>query len=403
MMPPKAGYILAFVTPLILLAFSSFFLWVQTLNRNTWSSLALACGFFLYAVGMALHLPRWPQVLAPAIVISAVFYTAGCLALAEGILLRARQRFPRPVGLLLVILVPGAMYYYGYVEDSLAYRVCILNTALSFIFMVTTCKIWALRQGRPADRVLLCLLVLLSVHFVPRIIVTLMLAPWAENVPANLPIMVDAVFWITLQPFVGLTGAMLALSLLANAILDMRDELTAGQDMDPLTRLLNRRGFERKAASHFKPAARRPVSLILCDIDHFKSINDTFGHPAGDRVLAEFGALLRNSLRDTDILARVGGEEFIIMLPDEHREAALQVAERTRRHIEWSRPGDLPIGWRITASFGVVARLPGESWPELYARVDRLLYLAKQRGRNCCVTLHDQEQEQAPLPTLMQA
>jgi diguanylate cyclase (GGDEF)-like protein len=129
------------------------------------------------------------------------------------------------------------------------------------------------------------------------------------------------------------------------------------------------------------------LSVVLCDLDHFKEVNDTFGHLAGDAVLREGAAVLRRCLRSTDILGRYGGEEFLAVLPQVDLESARQAAERLRLGLEGARVR-LPTGseLRITASFGVASRddLPGLLTTDLLVSLaDRRLYEAKAAGRNC--------------------
>ncbi|WP_157160342.1 GGDEF domain-containing protein [Cupriavidus sp. BIS7] len=154
---------------------------------------------------------------------------------------------------------------------------------------------------------------------------------------------------------------------------------------DYLTGGLNRRVITEKLGGHLVNFERHNVRLscILFDIDHFKHINDRYGHDAGDAALMHVGALVRSCIRKTDEFGRYGGEEFIILMPNTTIAAAQQLAERTRLALEGSplRYGDLCIP--LTASFGVADVLTGESQESILRRVDLLMYEAKQAGRNC--------------------
>lgn len=158
--------------------------------------------------------------------------------------------------------------------------------------------------------------------------------------------------------------------------------------LDGLTRLLNRRAIFERLSEEIERARRYrlPLSVVLCDFDHFKRINDRFGHLVGDAVLREGSAVLRKSLRTTDLLGRYGGEEFLAVLPQVDLEAACQAAERLRRDI-----AVYPLAiatspqQRITASFGVAAlsELAGRTAAdELVGIADRRLYEAKAAGRD---------------------
>jgi two-component system cell cycle response regulator len=155
---------------------------------------------------------------------------------------------------------------------------------------------------------------------------------------------------------------------------------------DPLTGLNNRRYMEThlKALAEQALAAGRPLSLLFADIDNFKSINDTHGHDVGDRVLRELAARLRRNTRNIDLACRVGGEEFIIVMPDIGLERATQVGERLRACIA-AEPFQPNSGTRlqVTTSVGVAALDgPHDSPDALLRRADQALYAAKRAGRN---------------------
>jgi diguanylate cyclase (GGDEF)-like protein/PAS domain S-box-containing protein len=153
---------------------------------------------------------------------------------------------------------------------------------------------------------------------------------------------------------------------------------------DPLTGLHNRRGLEGSAeALHFRPGGA-PINQvwIMADIDHFKRVNDTYGHEAGDDVLKAVADALRTTARVADIVARFGGEEFVLVLPDTSAEMAARIAERLRLAIEaLSTDVDGQVV-RVTASFGVAQRAAQESQLEVLERADAALFSSKNHGRN---------------------
>jgi diguanylate cyclase (GGDEF)-like protein len=155
--------------------------------------------------------------------------------------------------------------------------------------------------------------------------------------------------------------------------------------IDGLTGLWNRAAFDRRWSEEYARSARHghPLALALVDIDHFKSINDTFGHPAGDAVLIGLAKLLVRELRSSDVACRYGGEEFALIMPDTSPDAAMQTCERLRVALEsltWPRHPER----KVTMSIGCVGadRVPSvsaERWIEL---VDQALYAGKRGGRN---------------------
>ena len=158
-------------------------------------------------------------------------------------------------------------------------------------------------------------------------------------------------------------------------------------DTDDLTSLPNRRAFN-EALTHEIQRAKRygtPLSLTLFDLDHFKQVNDTHGHPAGDRVLVATARAAERNLRESDVLARVGGEEFAVLLPNTNEEGAVELAERLRAALQAISPLAVEVDTQITASFGVVEfdRHSDDATGErLIAAADAALYNAKWLGRN---------------------
>jgi diguanylate cyclase (GGDEF)-like protein len=153
---------------------------------------------------------------------------------------------------------------------------------------------------------------------------------------------------------------------------------------DAMTGLLNRRGFAELChqALHEQNRSQRPLCFLMADVDHFKLFNDTYGHDGGDQVLRAVAETLRNSLRAQDVVARWGGEEFIVMLPGTDAAGAGQVAESLRRAVAAINL-TMPSGpASITVSFGVAEHPPGARLEDSTAQADQALYLAKQRGRN---------------------
>lgn len=154
---------------------------------------------------------------------------------------------------------------------------------------------------------------------------------------------------------------------------------------DQLTGLLNRREFDRILREEQERAQRfgHPLALVLVDIDHFKAVNDTHGHPAGDEVLREFAARLGKQVRVVDRVARLGGEEFAVVLMESDDAAATHVAEKIRQAVEMSPITVGELSLKVTISAGV-ALLPRDaaSGEALVAAADRALYAAKKSGRN---------------------
>lgn len=178
---------------------------------------------------------------------------------------------------------------------------------------------------------------------------------------------------------------MLHLTLAAMVVLRLVRQLQHISAHDPLTATLNRRGFDDALARESERLRRyrEPFAVLSIDIDHFKSINDRFGHSVGDDVLVAVARCIGLALRDVDRVGRIGGEEFCVLLPHTDAEAAHAVAERLLGAVREQCAGPAAAPWRVTVSIGVaVAADAQESAAALLQRLDRALYRAKAEGRD---------------------
>lgn len=163
-------------------------------------------------------------------------------------------------------------------------------------------------------------------------------------------------------------------------LLELNEKLEALASTDPLTGLKNRRFFQEQLQKCIAKSQESGDTFSLCiiDIDRFKSINDTYGHPVGDLVLSQLAELLQKQSAADSVVARFGGEEFVILLPGQGQEQALLAAERYRSSTQSSTFGDL----RITVSIGAATYSPEETNQPLLQQADQALYLSKNNGRN---------------------
>jgi diguanylate cyclase (GGDEF)-like protein len=200
--------------------------------------------------------------------------------------------------------------------------------------------------------------------------VTLLLLPEASSYPGR---WLDVMVAVTVLAVVVLT------------LLDRNDQLLAqlaGEARtDALTGLLNRRGFDERAALELLRSRREQssIAVVAFDIDYFKRINDEWGHEIGDRVLVRIGELLRSQSRDIDVVARFGGEEFMVLLPVCRESDAQALAERVRASLAAQDSSELPT---VRMSAGIVARVAPESIEAMLQGADSALYNAKRSGRD---------------------
>ncbi len=192
----------------------------------------------------------------------------------------------------------------------------------------------------------------------------------------------EELYMVSLHFLIALGAVIMAMALLIRLGKDLVDELENHSLTDPLTGLLNRRGFEARVGPMLARAKEAPVCAIIGDIDHFKAVNDTFGHVTGDEVIARVGRLFGQLGGHHRYSARFGGEEFVFIGAGITLTEAVELAETLRKRIAEL---NLEFGGRkvvCTASFGVAQLLPGESTANLLARADASLYHSKESGRN---------------------
>jgi diguanylate cyclase (GGDEF)-like protein len=165
---------------------------------------------------------------------------------------------------------------------------------------------------------------------------------------------------------------------------EMHEQLKIVSSQDPLTALPNRRLMQERLKSEAAKARRcnTPFALALVDVDHFKHINDTWGHDIGDSTLVRLAQELVKQLRGYDLCARWGGEEFLALLPETTGAEALEIAHRLRLQADALSASVLPSEVRLSVSIGVAEHRPGELWESTLKRADDALYTAKSEGRN---------------------
>lgn len=244
---------------------------------------------------------------------------------------------------------------------------------------------------REAAAPLSTMLAIVGITFVTESAIMALLGLWCPSDRSVLVILIDALvlslaiapptYWLVLTPIRREYERRLRTELRAQALGWLATT-------DSLTRSLNRRGLVEALREAMGHAARygRPLSIAMADIDHFKRINDTYGHEAGDTVLTRIAAILSQEVRLPDRVGRYGGEEFLIILPETKLDAAQTMAERVRASVSTA---DFALGRTritVTISIGVTQLEPGETMKQLLSRVDHVMYEAKAAGRDRVVS-----------------
>jgi diguanylate cyclase (GGDEF)-like protein len=236
--------------------------------------------------------------------------------------------------------------------------------------------VWRARPASFVDRALIVLLALTSAHFLAKAFAAVLAG--SGNTAKDY---LASQFALVSQSMGAVLIVTVGLMLLCVLVLEIVAEEKVNAEVDPLSGLLNRRGFDNRINALMASAG--PHGLILCDIDHFKSVNDTHGHQGGDAAIRAFGEALQVSAPQAALVARIGGEEFALFLPNTGKEATLLFAQTLRATRAVAPIPGLPPAVRITASFGVAAVTRDEPLRFAMRRADDALYAAKNAGRDC--------------------
>lgn len=329
-------------------------------------------------IALESRLPFWLSPLAAnllLVVALAEFYRAFCLVTGS-------PRAPRWTHLLAAGQLIGAIVITQVLYLAPVWHELWTTSILLVLIAMSAWRLWRVR-GKPwldSDRLCFAVFAIGSAILVARCIMLLLGGVNAIDRGQGDFNLSMSVFFQSL-PMI----ATLGIALMAKDRLQTELERIAA--VDPLTGVANRRSFEAEAERTLLAAARRktPVSMLLIDADHFKRINDRFGHETGDLALLEIVAALRDSLRASDLLGRYGGEEFAALLPDADQANALVVAERLRAAVEIRefQVGDQAIPLRVSIGVATVIPEQGQSKLSLLLRAaDLALYAAKAAGRN---------------------
>lgn len=231
-----------------------------------------------------------------------------------------------------------------------------------------------------------------SIYFLSVLcIVVFYMIQWSSIQPQFDDYLIYATYYFNIALFFSFMGMLVLLYYLSKEIFAAKDQLYSMATTDALTNLYNRRTFIKRGEEAFKIAERggHHFSVILYDIDSFKSVNDEYGHLVGDSVLKSIADVSMQSVRETDLIARYGGEEFAILLPNTSPEQAGVVAEKLRERIEKHVMDIVPFKISRTISLGIVGyHFSITSFDELLDKADKAMYRSKSNGKNM-VTLFD--------------
>lgn len=275
----------------------------------------------------------------------------------------------------------GGLAWFLLADPSVIGRILVMNAALGSITLMIVLKLRPVRKRHLIDRLLYGMAVISAANYILRP-AAILAVQGGFGAPEDFQ---HSLYWTTVQFTQPLISIGLALNLMVAIAIDLIEELRREARTDKLSGLLNRGGFETAAAAMIGrkgAGANLPVCLIIADLDHFKQINDTFGHSVGDAVIGLFGRHISAMASEGMVAGRIGGEEFAILLPGHEVQAARLFAESLRAcpWDYWS--GMLPDALSPSVSIGVCAAQPEIGLHALMNMADEALYDAKKAGRN---------------------
>lgn len=369
---------IALINPGMALIFSAtfFLLWQQRHLRY----IAVLGASFLFLAGGFLLQYFTPFSVEAARLLSNGFFLAGGVGLSIGALGRHGRRPPFLGFVVSAFAGFAAFCWFLFVVPDLNWRILTINFAFGAISLLLAAELRAVPDRRMIDNLMLGFVLFWGVSFFPRPIIVL----WVDGPYASYENFHQSLYWITLTLSGSMFLLLFALTSITAIALDVMRELQDESYTDPLSGLRNRRGFEEETGEELKAARRKglPATLVVCDLDHFKAVNDTYGHACGDSVIVAFADCLRRCAGPANIVGRIGGEEFSVLVQGGDTATARLFAEGARAAFSAASVPGLPAELRFTASFGIAEWSDGESVASLFSRADQALYEAKKAGRD---------------------
>lgn len=359
-----------------MLTFGVIFLFLQRSGHE--SALYWGVGYLSASAGFVAPLALGSLPFELQAILSNLLFFSAFFFYGHALLVHFRCPTRTKARLSIVLVAFLLVSFHVFVTPDLKRELVIGDTVVAILL---AWPVWMVRKRAQvlADKALMAAASLVVLETIIRIVVLIVMTPHGTMVELGEFFESDYAFYM--QVAASIFGFLMALAVLASQISVVVDRHLHAAEHDPLTDLLNRRGFERRV-----PDFREGVpsgAVIACDIDHFKQINDRFGHAAGDIVLIGLSDLLRRKVPENGLVARFGGEEFVVFLPDCTAESVGFLAEAARAELagmDWTSRG---ISTHITASFGVSAVARGDhSIHDAIKRADDSLYAAKGGGRD---------------------
>lgn len=389
------------MAPAIFAIFTIGFALIWQQNRHIAAAGIWALGYFFACLSFALTptLNNFPQLqlLRPA---ADAAYLISALLLVIGLGVRYSKKIPTPALATVFSASLAVTYWHWFVVDNYSVRTEALSYGCGALLGIGTWMLYPTLKSNK-NHILFWIVTAFSIQafLLPITAIYILNDRFTQESVGG------SIYLELLTLTVSLTAICLATALLVDLGMQIVRRLRDESRTDILTGLLNRRAFETLVDELnerlTKPSS--PTVLIVCDLDHFKRVNDTFGHIVGDAVIRGFGDVLKTSCRPGDSIGRIGGEEFGVLLPETSLAMGRLLAEKLRiafeAHHFTAALGDITP----TASFGVAELRAGEKYEKVFSRADAALYAAKKNGRNCVQICEVDTDDNPSVQTAMRA
>lgn len=361
------------ISPMIFLVFSCGFAVLWHFAREVRALRVFAVSYLFGAIGLLGDFLR--PLMPPDVAIFLInpVYVATAATFSAAMFVFYRGRVPVRVLVAVAVCMLGLLIWFRLGQDSIVARTLLMNAG-GFVLFAYPAIALRREMRRKVDRILQVLVFLNGIQLLVRTLLVI----WLEGgtlTQANYPQSAAA---LTFQLSVSFAALAIAVNLFVMFGMEIVAGLTETSETDPMTGVLNRRGLESRVDGF---AAGQACVVVMADIDRFKSINDRYGHEAGDKVITNFARILACSAREGDLVVRWGGEEFMVVLAGADLGLARLYAETARSALE-ALHQDCICGATVTASFGVACWPVGVPFPDAVHMADKALYRAKRSGRN---------------------
>ena len=370
--------ILGLVTPLMALIFAATFVVFWRAGRMKRHVLGFGIAYALFAVGFLIthFLPADAFYLFHA---TQFFYTLGSTVMVASVCERAGQRLHLGSFVVVYTISASALAVAVSLSNDIASRLIIVNMGYGVMYAMGATILLTARRRNIIDFAIIGLMTFQAADFLVRPTMTLL---FEQSIPAEA--YRDSIYYSLIGLVLGVKSISTAMILIGATIAEWTTAFRESSERDALSGLRNRGAFEESMRKLIPRAQKegRPLSLVVADIDHFKKVNDIWGHQAGDQAISGIGKLIAQTIRGCDTAGRIGGEEFCIGVWNCPNDPAHRLADRIRLAFERLEHSGLSDDIRLTASFGVATAQDGETYEDLFARADAALYKAKSNGRN---------------------